>query len=609
MKRARAGMAAIITAVLCFLTVGVHAAPSDIAKHAARNEINRWIDRGVFKVKSNGQFKPNEYITRAELVAVVNRVMKYQDKTPVRFSDMWSRHVYAEDMVKAVNAGIIKLDASRKVRPDVRVTRQEAAAILARAFSLEAKNKKASDKYKDASKISSGFKDSVNAMVENGYMTAKSGNLFSPSSALTRAEAVLIVDKLVRGFANRAGSYTGVIAGNMVVNSPDVKLKSMTIKGNLYLAQGIGSGDITLDKVTVQGKTVVSGGGENSIIIKNSSLKGNLVVCKADGKIRIVAEGSTDIAAVRMQSGGLLVEKDTSGKAFGGVTILGEAVKGQEIKLDGDFEAISVEVPGIELRIIDGLVGKLEIKKGADGSVIQIDENAQVKLVTLNSGTSITGEGKVGTAQVNTSGVTMDLLPDKLYAMEGVELPPNLQAIAEENGVSGTGTDEGNGTETAEEDGGAGAEGADGGSGAGSGIGGGAPGGGAPGGDTGEQTLQVLSASAVVGGSSVSATKQGGQWVVNLAGKANTAMLTDINITATSDVVSGSVTLSGITRSISFSNGAANINIHNMLGVLDTGTPGVSIASIKAFGLTTFTVTLNNNSSQTSSITISLSIP
>ena len=53
---------------------------------------------------------------------------------------------------------------------------------------------------------------------------------------------------------NLAGKYTEKADGNVLVNTADVILKDMHIKGDLYLTEGIGQGDATLDNVIVEGK-------------------------------------------------------------------------------------------------------------------------------------------------------------------------------------------------------------------------------------------------------------------------------------------------------------------------------------------------------------------
>jgi len=105
----------------------------------------------------------------------------------------------------------------------------------------------------------------------------------APKDNISRAEAVKLIDNIAGELKNSAGTYTGNVEKNLVVNTGSVILKDMVVNGDLFLAQGIGDGDVTLDNVTVKGRTVVRGGGENSIIINNSNLEGTLVVIKVGG--------------------------------------------------------------------------------------------------------------------------------------------------------------------------------------------------------------------------------------------------------------------------------------------------------------------------------------
>ena len=61
----------------------------------------------------------------------------------------------------------------------------------------------------------------------------------------------------------------------------------MEIRGDLILAAGIGEGSVTLDNVVVRGRTIVNGGGKNSIIIKNSQLS-DMIVIKYGGDVRLL---------------------------------------------------------------------------------------------------------------------------------------------------------------------------------------------------------------------------------------------------------------------------------------------------------------------------------
>lgn len=172
-------------------------------------------------------------------------------------------------LAKAVKAGILMGDAAGKANPAESITREEAAAILARAFKLEAKNSDADDSFSDSVKISSWALEAVIAMAENGYVIGRKDRYFAPLDNITRAEAVKMIDNVIGELKNREGIYTGSAVGNLVVNSAGIELKDMVINGNLYLTEGIGDGGVVLDSVIVNGKIFISKDSENSIIIKS----------------------------------------------------------------------------------------------------------------------------------------------------------------------------------------------------------------------------------------------------------------------------------------------------------------------------------------------------
>ncbi len=62
--------------------------------------------------------------------------------------------------------------------------------------------------------------------------------------------------------------------------------------------------------MTVKGDTEVKGGGTDSVIFRDCTLHGTVTVEKVDGQIRIVAEGSTSVPKVVLQSGAILISRD-----------------------------------------------------------------------------------------------------------------------------------------------------------------------------------------------------------------------------------------------------------------------------------------------------------
>jgi hypothetical protein len=69
-----------------------------------------------------------------------------------------------------------------------------------------------------------------------------------------------IINSAVKAYYTAAGTYTENVDGLAVVKVPGVVLKDVVISGNLIAAEGIASGDLTLDgKTEVKGKLIVRG--------------------------------------------------------------------------------------------------------------------------------------------------------------------------------------------------------------------------------------------------------------------------------------------------------------------------------------------------------------
>lgn len=434
-RRTRMFSLIMLIFVLFSFSVPAFGQASDISGHWAEKEIIKWSENGIISGFTDGTFRPEASIARADFVALISRIFSYIEKSDKVFPDVSSKAWYAETVSKAVAAGIIFGDDAGNFRPTDPISREEAAIVLCNAFKLSADNKNAADSFADKAKIANWSKSAVSALVEKGYVSGKPGNLFAPKDNITRGEAVKLLDNIANELKNAAGTYTEDIKGNLVVNTADVVLKDMVIEGDLFIAQGVGDGDITLDGVTIKGRTVVLGGGENSIIIKNSSLEGTLLVIKVDGKVRIVASGSTTTGNVQLNSGAILKEEELTGEGFGKVEII-EVPANSIITLDGDFEDLTVSAPEVIVDIRDGSVENLVVEEEGESATILISGTASVTTFTANAAVDVSGTGTIETANIKSDGVTIEQKPTN------VNIDENITAIIDGEEVKGEETPE-----------------------------------------------------------------------------------------------------------------------------------------------------------------------
>ncbi len=367
---------------------------TDLTGHWAAGAINKWAGYGIIH-GSEGLFRPDAPITRGEMAVILDNMMDYQVKASNKFTDLQSGKFYTDAVLKANAAGIIKGDGAT-VRPNDKITREEAAVMLSRAFAV--KEASSGSAFTDAAEISSWARGAIYGMESKGYINGYNGML-SPKESISRAAVVTLIDNIVKAYYTAAGTYTDNVNGTAVIKVTGVTLKGITVSENLIIAEGVADGDATLDSVTVKGSTIIRGGGENSIHITGTSHIENLTIEIVDGKVRVVADGVT------------IQEVDI--------------LEGEEIILDGSFGTITNKAPGAKLIVasgstIDKVVANaktaisgtgtlktVEFKDGSNDSSVTTPNTR----ITVDSGvTGVTGGGgesvPEGSSGTNNSGGT-----------------------------------------------------------------------------------------------------------------------------------------------------------------------------------------------------------
>lgn len=399
----------------------------DTEKHWAEPVIDRWVKDGMINGYDDGSFQPDRSITRAEIAALINRKFKLAStKETLSFPDLPSSKWQFGPLATAVGAGYIKGYEDGTIRPDEAVTRQELAVIIARLSQLEAKEDAA---FADRDKFPVWSKTEIAAVAANGIMDGYGDATFAPNRAVTRAEAVVTLDRssqvqkqlgpLVFSTAGVIGPESGseTWSRDVTVNAQGITLRNITISGNLLLGEGIGEGDVTLQNVTVTGTTTVKGGGPNSIHFENSTLA-VIVIEKANGEVRIVGQGNTSVQEMEVRSAVKIEEENMNGTGFTRVVLPENLPEGTEVKLLGDFQRVQINSKGAKVQIIQGTVDQLEVAQTAVGSVVSLDKQVTVKDFVVNAVIQVSGQGNIEKATVSdgASATTFENTPSTLNA-------------------------------------------------------------------------------------------------------------------------------------------------------------------------------------------------
>lgn len=167
----------------------------DILGHWAEDNIRDFMEKGYVGGYSDGSFKPNNNITRAEFVKILNKVLGLTKSSGKVFSDTkthWAKH----DIDIAVTNGVCNGKTTTEFKPNDAITREEAAVMISNYKKIADNNFDKINKYKDASKVASWAKPGVEGIIEKGYMSGYSDNTYRPKNKITRAEAVATLSRI-----------------------------------------------------------------------------------------------------------------------------------------------------------------------------------------------------------------------------------------------------------------------------------------------------------------------------------------------------------------------------------------------------------------------------
>lgn len=366
---------------------------SDVVGHWAEQDFATWFNKHLLNGYADGTFKPDQAITRAEFVVLLDRVFNFVDEATVSFTDLKSSDYSYEAFEKAVAAGIIQGYSDGSVHPNAPISRQEAAVMLYRGFELAASTDASA--LSDLASLPAWAKEAVETLVNGGYVNGYPDGTFGGDKSITRAEAIRMMNNLSGEIVNAAGTYKDLNTGNMVISTGGVVLEDTVIEGDLYLTAGVGEGDVDLNRVTVKGQVHINGGGVNSIKLNDSTIK-TIIIDKKNGQIRVVTEGDTKVEQTFVISGAKLVEEnDADGAGFSSVILDESMSEGATVQLEGNFDNVDVRaLTTPELQLLAGIINNLNLQQQA---VLNVDEKGEVKevVIKVDGSIQVKGSGKV----------------------------------------------------------------------------------------------------------------------------------------------------------------------------------------------------------------------
>lgn len=373
----------------------ISATTKDYEGHWAQATIQKWIDEGRASGYPDGSYKPDNNVTRAEFVKMVNGIIDFAGKGNASYTDVPATEWYYDYIGIAQEIGYISGYPGGQFGPNDYITREQAASILARIQYLDSSDTGV-DKFSDKSSISSWAAEAVGAASEAGFISGYNDGSFRPSKNLTRAEAVTMLENVMNN------------AKNHVIYNAGTKIENFVFDGGLVIAETVGEGDVTLNNVTVNGALKVLGGGENSLYF--NSVKVDRVVVSKEG-VRLVLGQGTEIQEVELTSETILENTDGS---IAKIVVNSNGT----VTLKGKFD---------------------EVEVNAEADIVL--NNATITKLVAEKPIVIKGTGTITTLEANADNIKFESKVDvkKTVVGEGVKTPPAKQEDTPSGGSGGGG--------------------------------------------------------------------------------------------------------------------------------------------------------------------------
>ena len=171
---------------------------SDLDSHEwAKTAIYALAEAGAVNGSGDGKFLPQNSIKREEFVKMLALSFKLGDKgADVSFNDVGENDWFRDSVRACVSNGIINGISDTEFGTGRYVTRQDAAAMLARMFN--APQTEDTEKFGDDAEIADYAKDGIYMLKAADMLGGYEDNTFRPNLPVTRAEAAKMIYNLLK---------------------------------------------------------------------------------------------------------------------------------------------------------------------------------------------------------------------------------------------------------------------------------------------------------------------------------------------------------------------------------------------------------------------------
>jgi hypothetical protein len=187
----------------------------------AENFIQNLADRGIIAGFPDGQFRPNDPVTRAQYAAMVrNAFNKARIRNSVRFADISVSYWAEPAIAQAYTMGFMAGYPGNIFNPNQNIPRAQVLVSLANGLNFSSNNLSVLQTFSDASVIPSYAINSIAAATENRMVVNYPNvQLLNPNQSATRADVAAFIYQALASQGQAVALNSPYIVG-VAVNPP-----------------------------------------------------------------------------------------------------------------------------------------------------------------------------------------------------------------------------------------------------------------------------------------------------------------------------------------------------------------------------------------------------
>lgn len=167
----------------------------------AMDAVNDLASKGIIKGRSETEFAPDAYITRADNTVLLLRVLGKTADFTENFEDVYEGKYYYNEIGVAKALGIASGVGNNRFDPDNMVMRQDMATLAYRVLSREGvltsiPNTAVLNRFKDADYIDFYAREAMAACIDAGLMSGYGDNTINPRGNASRVEVALFIHRI-----------------------------------------------------------------------------------------------------------------------------------------------------------------------------------------------------------------------------------------------------------------------------------------------------------------------------------------------------------------------------------------------------------------------------